>query len=193
MTGFLVGLGALTALLLWRHIGAERLAGTPLSPWQMIERGLSVFLLLGMVLATVFQVGIRYGLHEYVRAPWTDELSRLFMVWLVFWGATILHRTDEHIHMGLLTNKLPDLPRRVVRLFGDICTLIIFGFLVWYGFQTAQGAMRLSSLTLGVPMAVFHYSVPISGALMFLYSCLHVVARARGREIDPEQPFLEVD
>jgi TRAP-type transport system small permease protein len=190
---FLIIMVALTALLLWRHVRAEGEAGSPLSLWQVMERSLAVFLLLGMVLATVFQVGIRYGLHQYVRAPWTDELSRLFMVWLVFWGATILHRTDEHIHMGLLVNKLPDLARRIVRLFGDLCTLAIFGILVWYGFQTAQGAMRLSSLTLGVPMAVFHYSVPVSGALMFLYSCLHVVARVRGREIEPEQDILEVE
>lgn len=193
MIAFVLACLVLTLFLMWRYARKERAAGRPLGRWRLIERGIAVALLVVASLAVSIQVPIRYGLYEYFRAGWSDELARLMLVWLVFWGAAILQRTDEHISMPLLVNRLPGRLKRVARLFGDLCTLAVLGLLVWYGYDVASGsASFMQTLSLGLPISVFHYAVPTTGALMFLYTLVHVVKRARGREILPD-PAAEAE
>lgn len=187
MNAFLLACLVCALFLMWCYARKERAEGRPLGWWRLFERGIAVALLVVSSLAVSVQVPIRYGLYEYFRAPWSDELARLTLVWLVFWGAAILQRTDEHISMPLLVNRLPGRLKLVARLVGDLCTLAVLGLLVWYGYGVASGsATFIQTLSLGLPVSIFHYAVPTTGALMFLYTLVHVVKRVRGREILPD-------
>ena len=58
--------------------------------------------------------------------------------------------------------------------------------IVWLGWETARNLDIMNSISLGVPLSIFAYPVPIGGALMMAHTAALFVGRLMGRE--PEAP-----
>jgi len=151
--------------------------------WRPIEDGISNLLMLTMLAASLLQVAVRYFLSDSVSVPWTDELSRLAMIWAAFWGAATLQRSDDHISMGVLHDLMPASVQRVMRLFADVVVLLVMVPMVWIGWRNAVGLEIISTVALGVPLAVFAFSVPVCGALMVVHTLVLIWRRLRGETI----------
>jgi TRAP-type transport system small permease protein len=70
---------------------------------KQIER-LGAVLLAVMFLVTLFQVVARVILG--ISSVWSEELARFLYVCLVFVGAAPLIKDDEHIRVGILTDRV---------------------------------------------------------------------------------------
>ena len=151
--------------------------------WRPLEDCVSLFLMLTMLAASLTQVAARYLLSDYLSVPWTEELSRLAMVWAAFWGAAMLQRSDDHITMGVLHDLMSPAVQRVMRLFADLVVIAVMLPMAWFGWRNAQGLMMMSTVALGLPLAVFAYAIPVSGALMILHSLVLIWRRLRGEAV----------
>ena len=58
--------------------------------------------------------------------------------------------------------------------------------IVWLGWETARNLDIMSSISLGLPLSIFAYPVPIGGALMMVHTMALLIGRLMGRE--PEIP-----
>jgi TRAP-type C4-dicarboxylate transport system permease small subunit len=151
--------------------------------WRPIEDSVSLLLMLTMLAASLLQVATRYLLADYVSVPWTEELSRLAMIWAAFWGAAVLQRSDDHITMGMLHDLMPPRAQRVLRLFVDLVVVVVMAPMAWFGWRNAVSLEVISTVALGLPLAVFAYAVPVSGALMILHTLVLLWRRLRGETI----------
>jgi TRAP-type transport system small permease protein len=151
--------------------------------WRPIEDGVSLLLMLAMLAASLLQVLVRYALSDFVSMPWTEELSRLAMVWAAFWGAAMLQRSDDHISMAFLHDLMPPAAQRLVRFFGDLVTIAVMAPIAWFGWRNAMGLEIISTVALGLPLAVFAYAVPVSAGLMVLHSLVLAWRRLRGEAV----------
>jgi TRAP-type C4-dicarboxylate transport system permease small subunit len=160
-------------------------------PWLLVEDLVGYLLFMGMFVASTVQIVIRYGLSDVITAPWTEEFSRLVLVWLALWGAAAVQRTDDHIHMTVVFDLLPVKARRWVRVAGDVIILAALAPVVWYGWHTAQSLDIMYTIALGVPLSVFAYPVPVGGALMMLHTLRLIVLRVQDRSVvsDPGSSF----
>ena len=97
----------------------------------------------------------------------------------------MLQRADDHIRMSAVYDLLPSACRRRCGIFGDILVLLVLVPIVWLGWETARNLDIMISISLGVPLSIFAYPVPIAGALMMVYTVALLVGRLSGREPEP--------
>jgi len=109
------------------------------------------------------------------------------MIWAAFWGAAALQRVDDHIRMSAVYDLLPSGIQKVVRLFGDVIVLLALVPVVWLGWENARGLDVMNSISLGVPLSIFAYPVPIGGALMMVHTAALLIRRLLGREPKPSE------
>jgi len=149
--------------------------------WRPLEDVITQILIVGMLATSSLQVVARYALAEEISVPWTDEFSRLILIWGALWGAATVHRLDDHIDMCILYDRLPARLQIAARLVGDLVTLGVLLPIVWLGWQDARSLQIMTTISLGLSLSVFAYSVPVIGALMIVHTLHIMVARLRGQ------------
>jgi TRAP-type transport system small permease protein len=150
--------------------------------WGLSEAFVGLFLMLCMLVSSALQVLVRYLFSDDVDVPWTEEFGRLAMIWAAFWGAAALQRVDDHIRMSAVYDLLPAPLQKAVRVFGDVLVLIVLAPIVWLGWETARNLDIMSSISLGLPLSIFAYPVPIGGALMMVHTMALLIGRLMGKE-----------
>jgi TRAP-type C4-dicarboxylate transport system permease small subunit len=160
--------------------------------WELGESFAGLFFLLCMLVSSALQVVVRYVASDAIDVPWTEEFGRLAMIWAAFWGAAALQRRDDHIRMSAIYDLLPATAQRVVRMIGDLVVLALLAPIVWLGWETARSLDIMHSISLGLPLSVFAYPVPISGALMMVHTLIILFGRIMGKEPFPAPLMQDV-
>lgn len=121
--------------------------------WVGIERGLEAVIglcLLAMVALTVFDVGGRY----FFNAPLSGgyEIAEILMGLTVFAALPLASRAENHLAIGLLTDRLKGSARRWHRIAILAISAAGLGFIGWrmtvqagimYGSMASTGSLRL--------------------------------------------------
>lgn len=121
--------------------------------WTWIERLLELVIsisLLSMVLLTVIDVAGRY----FFNAPLSGgyEISEILMGLTVFAALPLASRAENHLAIGLLTDRLQGNRRRLHRIVILAISTLGLGFIGWrmtvqagimYGSMASTGSLRL--------------------------------------------------
>lgn len=83
---------------------------------------LLVALLAGMFFMVFGNVVLRYGFNSGIVI--SEELSRIFFVWLTFLGAVTVFRDREHVGVDTLVQQFGRRGRLVCRVLGDVLILV---------------------------------------------------------------------
>ena len=153
--------------------------------WNIIEEYVAQFLLGIMIVATVVQLTTRYFLGGLVVASWAEEFALLAQVWLTFWGAAIIHRRRQHIDLQIVYDLMPRAAQRVVLILGDIVAIAILSSLAWAGFWNAKVLTMVETMSLGISVSWFAYSIPICLSLFVIYSVCHLIDHIRAPSDKP--------
>lgn len=148
--------------------------------WRILEDGIGQALILMMLATATLQILARYVLPPEMSVPWTEEGGRLMMIWAALWGAAALQRADDHISMTAVYGALGDGGKRVVLIFSDLVTLAVLTPTIYWGWLNARSLDIMTSISLGLPLSIFAYSVPVTGFLMLIYTLKLLVDRFRG-------------
>lgn len=146
-------------------------------------KGTMVFCLVMMVILVFGNVVLRYGFNSGITV--SEELSRMFFVYLTFLGAIVAMR--EHLHLGVdsLVNRLP--------VSGKKACLVVSQLLMLYAcWLFGQGSWQQTLINLhvvapvsGMSMGIF-YGVGIlfsaSAGAIILYDLYRVLAGKIGDE-----------
>jgi C4-dicarboxylate transporter DctQ subunit len=119
--------------------------------------------------------------------PWTEEVVRYSIVWLVFLGGSIAARRGGHIAMDIAVAYLP--PRAKLALMGVAAAIACFFSLVmtYYGALLTWSIWSYQQLSPAaeIPMALPFAAIPVGCALMSIRFFVGALAYSRG--IDPFQ------
>lgn len=127
---------------------------------------MSVIIPIGVVMRYVFGFG----------AQWPEPIAILLMVVFTFIGAAAAYRAGGHIAVGMLVERLPPLPQKLVAWLVDALMLLVCGFVVWYGTRLCAETMRQSIAELPwMPVGVTYAAIPL-GALATLLFVLERMA-----------------
>lgn len=129
-----------------------------------------VLLMVGMVLAVLWQVFSRYIMNS--PSSVTEELSRYLFIWIGILGAAYASGQQIHLAIDILHTKLNDVNRRRLRIFINILiiffslTVLVIGGanLVYVNYDLGQ-----SSAALNIPLSYVYLVVPLSGILVIFY------------------------
>ena len=123
------------------------------------------FVLFALLGATVFyQFFTRYALND--SASWTEEIARYFLVAIVFIGAAIGVRKNNHIQVDYLYRVLPARPMRAVASVVDAVRIGFLGICAVLTWQLIGriGASRMAVVDL--PMGLVYGAVLLGFAAM---------------------------
>lgn len=135
--------------------------------WQAFDVTLhAVIGILVLALATigVLQVFFRYVIESSL--AWTEELSRVLLIWLVLLAAAAEIKRGTHIAMRLVVERMtPRWATAVERMN----LLLIFCFaviLAIYGLELSERTMAQSATTLPLQMGQIYLALPLAGVIM---------------------------
>lgn len=154
--------------------------------------------LLAIVAAAVLaQVLVRFVLTALginISAPWTEELARYTLIWMVFLGAAVGVRHARMIALEFGVRKLP--PRAGIPLRYAVILLCIafFGLLFTVGVEFLELGRTETSPVLGITKDWVYWAMPVGMVLMILNS-LALIAETivEGRDIRYASDFAPED
>ena len=142
---------------------------------QQVENWFAIGLMGASALITILQVVTRYGFNHPL--TWPEELCTLLLVWMTFFGASLLLKKEQHIEIDFFTKLMP---RRAQQVIGLVNVVLIFAFLTvmaWGAYKLQFFQSRHTSVALGIPKNYFSLPVLICSVSMCLYLVLAFLRR----------------
>jgi TRAP-type C4-dicarboxylate transport system permease small subunit len=139
-------------------------------------------LVVGVFVTVLVQVIMRYLFQR--SNPWSEELSRFFLIWLSMLGASMAVEMQSHFAFDQVLARMSGRSRDWARFAQlGLLTLAAAGLTV-LGILLLTLAAGQRSAALDLPMAWVYASVPTSGILMLLHLAGRLdkmLMEARGR------------
>jgi TRAP-type C4-dicarboxylate transport system permease small subunit len=137
-----------------------------------------------MVLMVVLSVDLFLGVFSrYVLAmtfTWYDEIARACFVWLTLLGAAVGVRRHAHFRLHLVVDRLPQRLQKAVPVLLPLVIMAFAAVLIQQGLVFLELGRIQQTPVMGLPKTWIYVAVPISGALMILYSLAPLWRTIRG-------------
>jgi TRAP-type C4-dicarboxylate transport system permease small subunit len=146
--------------------------------WRALDRlelGLMVLcgvLCFGFSLSVTADIVTRTIGHPWL---WLQEVTSTLFVYAIFIGAAVATRRNDHLYLTAIAEAMHGRARLVVEIVTRLIVLGVAGCLVRYGylnFLRGFGSFRLPS---GTPIASLYIVIPLSGALIALFTIEQLV------------------
>ena len=129
----------------------------------------AAFALFWVMAAVVFyQVFTRYVMDD--PAGWTEEIARYFLVAVVFVGAAMSVRKNNHIQVDYFYRLMPATMGRVVATLVDLVRCLFLGYAAWLTWQLLQRIGNQPMAVIDLPVGWVFSAMLFGFALMFLRS-----------------------
>jgi len=124
------------------------------------------FALFWIMAAVVFyQVYTRYVLSD--SAGWTEEIARYFLVAVVFVGASMSVRKNNHIQVDYFYRLMPRAMGRVFSVAVDVLRCLFLGYSVWLTWLLLQRIGRQQMAVIDLPVGWVFGAMLFGFVLMF--------------------------
>lgn len=151
-----------------------KVCDTIVKPLVKVEDISIVILFILMITVSFLQVLFRYIIK--ISAPWTEELSRYAMIYLVMFGAAWAIYADNHIKIDLIYTLIKNRRARIIiSLATSLLTLAFCAFFAYGAFLLIPQVIssNLMSVSLNIPMWIPQFAVVVGGTLMTIhYICV---------------------
>ena len=104
--------------------------------------------------------------------PWSEELARYLMIYMVYVGTSIGIKRNSHIAVEVIMDRSPAKAQKVVEVLVDQLMMAAFGILCYYGMKIVNITMMQKSPAMQIKMGYIYLSMVLGGALMLLH-CLN--------------------
>lgn len=142
----------------------------------------------GIVLMTAivgWQVFGRYVLNS--SPSWSEQASLTLMIWYVSFAAAAGVREGFHIRIAAIENAVPPLVRKPMRVVSNLVVAACgIAMLIWGGALVARTWEHVIP-SLGLPRGVAYLGMPISGALIFVFSIERILEELKGVAVSDEE------
>jgi TRAP-type C4-dicarboxylate transport system permease small subunit len=148
---------------------------------DLLNRGVTAIvglLLMIVACAVMWQVTVRFVLTAAgvnISAPWTEELARYALIWMVFLGAGVGVRHAQMIALEFGIRKLPAPAGIALRYLSIILAMGFFALLVWVGVKFVDLGRSETSPGLGITKDYVYWAMPVGAALMLVNSIALVI------------------
>jgi len=123
----------------------------------------ALLLVMGSFLILIVEVVFRYIFGSSME--WTDEVSRILLVWMTFTGMAWVIRDRKEIICEAFGGKLPVRMQRYWALGVDILVAAFNLFLLVYGIKMTRFSWDIHTESLELPFSLFYVSIPIGSLL----------------------------
>ncbi len=129
------------------------------------------------VLVSVVFVNICLRYLFSLPLSWSDELAKILLVWLTFFGGAAATRRDRHMKVEELLRGMPEQRKRVFYRIINLLVSLFLVFFIWKGFALSFAPAIKNQVTdaLRITNAIFYIPLPIGGVLMLPYTLRNII------------------
>jgi len=149
--------------------------------WLSRIIGYVIGILLSLMVIIVFSNVIsRYFLNSAL--AWSEELSRIMLIWLVFLGSVLAYLKNEHLGLDILINIVPVKISRMIMLFSNILVVIGIAIILYGGYSVTAFTFSTgwTSPALAIPYGIVYMVVPFSALLLLILSFIKLKENISG-------------
>ena len=142
-------------------------------------------LLFGFCSTVIFDIVTRTIGHPWL---WLQEVTSTFFIYAIFIGTGVATRRNDHLYLTALSEALHGTPRLIVEILIRLVVLGVAVCLMYFGyvnFLRGFYSFRMPSLT---PIASLYAAIPLSGALVALFTIEQLICGIRNGFDHPEPP-----
>lgn len=159
--------------------------------WRSFDRLELVLMMLCGLLCFGFSLSVMCDIvtrtigHPWL---WLQEVTSTLFVYGIFIGAAVATRRNDHLYLTAISEALHGTPRLMVEILIRLVVLAVAFCLIWFGyinFIRGFGSFRLPS---GTAIASLYAAIPLSGALIGLFTVEQLVNGIRNGFDHPEPP-----
>jgi len=144
---------------------------------------LAVALLIALILCVQWQVVGRYVFND--TPTWAENLALLIVLFVTSFGVAVGVRDAGHIGLESLVGLLPMAWQRRIAYLVHVLVGLFGALMVHGGWLWAKLKWSEKKAMLPVPDGIDYVPIIIAGALIVLFSIEHLVALARGQQVEP--------
>ena len=138
-----------------------------LSLYAHLEEIAGAALLVAMCVVAAVQVVGRYLLAS--PPAWTEEMATLLFAWLVFVGASLALKRNEHFALDVVVETPAwGIAANRAGLRADLMVLVFCALLIGYGVRLSLVSWNVQTAVLEIPRTWLYAAVPFGGVLMLL-------------------------
>ncbi len=142
---------------------------------------------IGLVLMTAiigWQVFSRYVLHA--SPAWTEQGALCLMIWYISFATAAGVREGFHIRITILQTLCSPRVRRFIEHFCDVIVGLCGAAMCVWGAQLVHGTWAFIEPAIGIPRGMVYLGLPISGALIVIFSLERIAARVSNRSLEED-------
>ena len=152
---------------------------------ELVLMGLCGVLLFAFCTTVVLDIVTRTIGHPWL---WLQEVTSTLFIYAIFCGTAVATRRNDHLYLTAIADALHGRARIVVEMVIRLVVLGVAICFIWFGylnFLRGFSSFRMPSMT---PIASLYAAIPISGALIALFTVEQLVNGIRNGFDHPEPP-----
>lgn len=110
---------------------------------------------------------------------YAEELSRIFFIWMCFWGFGYVQKEKTHIRLTIFTKKFPAAANFIIDMLVSAVGLFVFGWILVSGIQYLDYVSIRKSSALQIPMQYLTVVLPLTAGVMIIRIVQTAVGRIR--------------
>ena len=123
---------------------------------------------------------------------WVQEATMTFFIYGIFIGVAAATRRNDHLYLAVLAESMSGNKRLFFEMFNRLVVLGVAFCMIYYGylnFLDGFKSLRMPSMT---PLASLYASIPLSGALVALFTIEQMVNGWRNGFAEPANVDIQV-
>lgn len=129
---------------------------------------MTILSLLIMVILVFTNVVMRYAFDSGL--AWSEEISRVAFVWVVFLGIIIGNREEEHLKVDTFISNLKGKFKRIHSIYVLLITSIILTFITLGGSQLIELTHKQGLPSTGLPTSIIYSAGVLASIIIILVS-----------------------
>ena len=127
-------------------------------------------LLFAMFIVITVQIGARNFLHASV--SWSEEVSRMLLIWMTFIGAPAVLYKGEHLMVDIIYAGVTSRTRKYINVLANIVIIAFCAFGIKLGYDLCTNRIILRSVTAAasIPRVYIFSALPVGCTLMMLFA-----------------------
>jgi TRAP-type transport system small permease protein len=133
-----------------------------------------------VILTILVSANVFVRFFPVVSLHWFDEIIELVVAALIFYGSAALWITKEHFSVGdWIGKRLAAGTRHIYRMVLELLALVFVLVFFYYSYALAESAVDVTN-AFAIPKWILYSCLPISGAVMIIYSIRHIFQEIAG-------------
>ena len=155
----------------------ETMRGFIRNIFDLLEVHLPALIFFLLIISVVIQIFSRYVLNNPL--PKLFELSIYSFVWVIYLGATLAKRYDQHIRFDILYRKFPKKIRLLVDTVFDALVTVVLLIVLIPSIKYTIWAYRIKASALRIPWTYLLLCFPIFLCLIIVHNSTAIILNIR--------------